>query len=858
MDKNKQKKLDNILSKIIQENIDSIMSDRFSRYSKYIIQQRALPDIRDGLKPVQRRILYSMNDLGLQNNKPFKKSARVVGDVIGKYHPHGDSSIYEAMIRMSQDWKMGHTLLEMHGNVGSIDDDPAAAMRYTEVRLAKISELLLEDLKKNTVKFAPNFDDSEKEPVVLPAIIPNLLLNGAKGIASGFATEMPPHNLIEVIDATIAKIKDPFISLNKLLKYIKGPDFPTGGQIYGKDGIIEAFETGKGKLTLVSKYKIFEDNKNKYIEIYEIPYGVIKSKLVKDIDLIIMNESINGLLDIKDQSDRNGISILITLDKNANEETILNYLLQKTEMQIYYNYNNVAIKDNSPQLLSLNDLLDGYLTHVKDVKTKTLEFDLIKYKARLEIVLGFIKVSEITDDVIKVIRESEDSKQGVINNLVKVFGFTLNQATAIAELRLYKLSKTDKAAFLAEKEELEAQIKRCETLLNDEDAFNQWLIEILKQIQKEYGIPRRTLIHEEAIKIAYNESDLVKSEDVFLAITKHGYLKRTSLKVKDTNALITFALKDDDRIIYFQNSNTNETLLLFTNFGNYALIPIYKIVESKWKEYGMHLSDFVELLPGEELVGVIKVNDFNEKLYVGLFTKLGQGKRVALKDFEISRNNKTFTAIKLAQNDVLIGAKLSDGLKDVLLITKRGLASLYSENDVQVYGTKSNGTKSCYMPPIDEITAFAFVNNEDVVTLISGGKYIKNIKVSEIEKSPKKNLGKRLFEQLKYKETIVDECEVTYANSELFVINDQDELTTEKISKYSLTDREEGFKKIKVPNLKFANIKIDENIYNKGNFEKITYEKVNEKEEKIFNKAFKDVEDVLNLDVDSILKKLKI
>ena len=437
MDKDDKKKLDEIVSKIIQENLDNIMADRFSRYSKYIIQQRALPDARDGLKPVQRRILYSMSELGLDFTKPFKKSARVVGDVIGKYHPHGDSSIYEAMVRMAQDWKMGYTLLEMHGNVGSIDDDPAAAMRYTEVRLSEIANYVIGDLKKNTVKFAPNFDDSEKEPTVMPSLIPNLLVNGAKGIASGYATEMPPHNLGEVLDAAIAKIKNPDIQLSKLYKYVKGPDFPTGGVVYGQQGIYQAFERGHGRITLVSRYKTYEDSKNKYIEITEIPYGVIKSKLVHDIDLIIAGGEVAGLLEIKDQSDRNGVSILITLDKKANEEVILNYLLSKTEMQIYYSYNNVVILNNTPKVLGLAQLLDAYLKHLRDVKTKTLEFDLVKYQTRLEIVLGFLKVAEITDEVIKVIRQSENGKAGVIQNLMNHFGFTQNQATAIAELRLY-------------------------------------------------------------------------------------------------------------------------------------------------------------------------------------------------------------------------------------------------------------------------------------------------------------------------------------------------------------------------------------------------------------------------------------
>ncbi|VEU75669.1 DNA gyrase subunit A [Mycoplasmopsis maculosa] len=856
MDKNKQNKLDNLLSKIIKENIDSIMSDRFSKYSKYVIQQRALPDVRDGLKPVQRRILYSMFDLGLQYNKPYKKSARVVGDVIGKYHPHGDSSIYDAMVRMAQDWKMGYKLLDMHGNVGSIDDDPAAAMRYTEARLAEISDYIIGDINKQTVKFAPNFDDSEKEPIVLPSLIPNLLVNGAVGIASGFATDMPPHNLNEVLDGAILKIKNPDAPFSKLFKIIKGPDFPTGGAIYGTSGIYEAFEKGKGKITLISKYKEYDDNKFSYIEIYEIPYGVIKSKLVHDIDVIISKNDVNGLLEVKDQSDRNGISILITLDKNANKEAVLNYLLAKTEMKIFYNYNNVVIENNSPKVLNLNQLLEAYLKHVKDIKIKTINFDLVKFKARLEIVLGFLKVSEITDKVIKVIRESENSKQGVISNLISTFDFTLNQATAIAELRLYKLSKTDKQAFLIEKEELEKNIRRCKLLLDNEEEFNKYLISVFEEIKKKFGRPRLTTIYEEEFKGQINLEDLVKEEEVFVSVTKNGYLKRTTTKVFESNDISNFALKQEDQILFYNKTNTLNNLLIFTSFGNYCIVPTYKISESKWKDFGVHLSDFVELLSNEEIVSVIDVNDFNVNNYVTLFSKEGQGKRVILSDFKVSRMNKTFTAIKLRENDKLIGAELTNGLKDVLLITKRGLANLYSENDVQIYGTKSNGTKSCYMPPIDELVSFACVENDEIITLIANNSLIKRINVNTINKVSKKNLGKPIFPQLKTKQIIVNNSFVFNKDLDKMIIQKDNEnysLVEENIKNYPITTIDEGFSKIKendILSISIINNKISGNI--KSN--KIEYSQSTTKEKEIIKKAQEEI-NVLDMDIDAILAK---
>ncbi|MBZ4226499.1 DNA topoisomerase IV subunit A [Mycoplasma tauri] len=856
MNKKNEKKLDDLLSKIIQENLDSIMAERFSRYSKYVIQQRALPDVRDGLKPVQRRILYSMQDLKLNHDKAFKKSARVVGDVIGKYHPHGDSSIYDAMVRLAQEWKMGHTLVEMHGNVGSIDDDPAAAMRYTEVRLTEISNYVIGDIFKNTIKFAPNFDDSEKEPTVMASVIPNILLNGASGIASGFATEMPPHNLNEILDAAIAKIKNPDIQQSKIFKIVKGPDFPTGGLIYGTSGISEAFERGKGRITLVSRYKTYSDNKNKYIEINEIPYGVVKSKLVHDIDVIVSSNEIAGLLEVKDQSDRNGISILITLEKDTNEEVIINFLLSKTQMQIYYNYNNVVIQNNSPKTLGLIQLLDAYLDHVKDVKYKTLLYDLTKYKARLEIVLGFIKVSEITDQVISVIRNSENSKQGVIDDLIKHFNFSENQARAIAELRLYRLSKTDKNAFLAEQSELEALIANCELLLNDQNEFNKFLIELFQTIKSKFGKPRKTSIIDQEYKASFSQVDLVKDEEIILGISKFGYLKRISKRVSESNDFITYGLKEDDKIIFYGSANTLDNFLLFSNFGNYAYLPVFKINESKWKDFGLHLSDFVDLAPGEEIVSAIRVTDFNLLNYVTLISKQGLGKRVLLKDFEVSRFNKTFTAIKLKDKDELVNAKLSNGFKDVLLITKNGNASLYSENDIQIYGTKSCGTKSCYMPPSDEISAFALVENSESIALLTKNSQIKRINVANITKVPKKNIGKPIFLQYKTKPYVVSDCEVVNSNTEIYITNEQGQITFERVGNYPLTTINEGFSKIKIPNVRTCSFKINY-ISDNSTKPEISFTQSTQKEEELITKAESQIR-TADLDIDDILKRVNI
>ncbi|MBT1316164.1 DNA topoisomerase IV subunit A [Mycoplasmopsis bovis] len=852
MNKKKEQQLNDLLSKIVQENLDTVVADRFSRYSKYVIQQRALPDVRDGLKPVQRRILYSMYDLGLQHNKPFKKSARVVGDVIGKYHPHGDSSIYDAMVRMGQEWKMGHTLVEMHGNVGSIDDDPAAAMRYTEARLSEIADYVIGDIKKNTVKFAPNFDDSEKEPVVMPVLIPNLLINGSTGIASGFATEMPPHNLNEILDAAIAKIKNPAIELSKLAKIIQGPDFPTGGVIYGTDGIHEAFERGKGRITLASRYNVYSDNKYKYIEITEIPYGVVKSKLVHEIDLIIDSEEVAGLIEVKDQTDRNGINILITLDKNANENVIVNYLFLKTQMRIYYNYNNVVIDNHTPKTMGISALLEAYLKHVKDVKVKTIEFDLIKYKARLEIVIGFLKVAKITDKVIEVIRKSENSKQGVIDNLMSAFDFTLNQATAIAELRLYKLSKTDEHVFILEKQELEEKIKQCELLLTNPDEFNNYLVSLFRDLKHKFGRTRRTSIEIEQINSSVNQEDLVKDEEVFLGISKFGYIKKVSKKTYESNLITTYGIKEDDNILFYDIASSLDKLLLFTNLGNYAYLPVFKVNESKWKEFGIHLSDFVDLSSGEEIVSVIKVSDFDVTNYVCMFTKKGQGKKVLLKDFDVSRFSKTFVAMKLKNDDELISAKLSNGLKDVLLITKNNFASLYPENDVPIYGLKSNGNKACYLANGDELVSFTVVKPNDSVALVSQSNKVRLINVSEISRVSKQNKGVSIFPKGRLNNAIV-QCDPFLDETKLLLVNNQGQAHFEKVQNY-----------VKQASTKFINFDADDirTISLISNFSSTTndsefhsYEKESSDENQLMNKAI-ETKNSIDLSIDEILSKV--
>lgn len=851
--------------KLEHQSLDYIMSDRFARYSKYIIQQRALPDVRDGLKPVQRRILFSMSELGLQSHKVFKKSARIVGDVIGKYHPHGDSSIYEALVRMGQDWKMNMPLVEMHGNKGSIDDDPAAAMRYTETKLEKITNLMLNELDKLTVPFAPNFDDTEKEPVVLPAYLPNLLVNGARGIASGFATEIPPHNLNEIIDAAIAMIRNPEIKLSSLLKRIKGPDFPTGGIIYGIKGIEQAFERGQGRITICSKYEIMTEGKEVWINITEIPYGVVKSKLVRQIDELRFANRIDGIKEVRDETDRNGISIAIFLEKDSNPVAIMNYLLQKTDVKVYYSYNMISIKDNAPKVLGISKMLEAYISHIKDIKRKSIKFDYEKYKKRLEIVNGLIRVSEIPDEVIKVIRESTDSKKGVILNLIDKLGFSEIQATAIAELRLYRLNKTDVSIYIKDRNDLIEKINFCKKVLDNNEEFDAYLISILKDIKKEFGIPRRTLINENELDISINQKELIKSELTYVSLSKDGYLKRFSQRVYESNELNSFGIKDDDYLIYFNKSNTINKLLVFSNRGNYILVPVNKIIEGKWKEAGQYISDFASFESDEQIVGCIDVIDFETKGYIVFVTKQGIGKKVAFIDFDVSRISKPIKAIGFKKPaDELIGVKVSNGMEDILITTDRSFTVKFSENEIPIYGLRPAGNTLIKLDK-NYVTSFIISNNKEKILLLNDKNKFKEISFSIIAYCSRATKGGKIITLISSKPTIISA--ISKVNDTVFIIKNSSGISIQqyKTDKNSRT-LDNNFTKIGKDILNVAiqnNLEISKNseYFNVVHTTKSSDETMNYSEDKI-DQAFRDSEtkmkEIDDLKIDEILKKYKI
>ncbi|WP_443093636.1 DNA topoisomerase (ATP-hydrolyzing) [[Mycoplasma] anseris] len=771
-----------------------IMSDRFGKYSKYIIQQRAIPDARDGLKPVQRRILFSMWNLKLKNNQPFKKSARIVGDVIGRYHPHGDSSIYEALVRMCQEWKSNYPLIQMHGNKGSIDDDPAAAMRYTESRLESISELLLQDLDRKVVSMIPNFDDTEYEPIVLPSLIPNLLINGAKGIAAGFATEIPPHNLNEVIDATIHLIKKPTSKEEELLNIVKGPDFPTGGLVHNLEGIQDAFLKGQGKIYISSKYKYIYDTKDESkiigVEIYEIPFGVIKSKLVADIDTLIVNKTINGIKEIRDQTNREGISIYLEFNDDANVKAIMTYLLTKTDLRISYNYNMVAIDENAPKLMSLYMLINTYLNHLKDVNIKGIIYDLNKHQLRLEIVLGFIKVAEISDQVIKVIKDSDNSKKGVIEALEKTFGFSNLQATAIAELRLYKLSRMDQIEYINESKELEEKINYCNLLLNDSKEFDKFIILQLEEIKKKYGRPRLTVISEEEMKTEINTKLLAKNEDFYFFISQEGYFKRISQKAYSSNELNTYKLKDGDSLLYFDKVNSLSKLIFFTSLGNFFVLDAHNIKDSSWKDLGTHISNIVALENNEKIIRIIEASSFDSYVSILLVSKKGMAKRVAINEFDSKSIARKRRCIKLKKDDELLDAKITNKEKMLLVLITGGLYFLLKDHsDVPIYSLTASGIKLLYKLDKDqEVEGFVPIMYGNKVLMLTDKGQFKLTRCEEDWQFPSRmSRGKKFFDPLKSVKSKIVSMEIWTKELQHFYTNKNNELKQYELKNIELS-----------------------------------------------------------------------
>lgn len=738
--------MEDVLKRIHEYSLEEIMGSRFARYSKYIIQDRAIPDVRDGLKPVQRRILWAMYKDKNTYDKQFKKCANAVGNVLGKYHPHGDSSVYEALIRMSQNWKQNHALVEVDGNNGSIDGDPPAAYRYTECRLSKISEELLKDIDKDTVNMAPNYSDTLFEPTVLPAKFPNLLVNGTNGISAGYATNIPPHNLIEVCDAVIKRIDSPNCHEDSIYEIIKGPDFPTGGIIEGLDGIKQAFKTGKGRLIVSSKCE-FQKNKGKeQIVITEIPFEVNKQLLVKKIDDVKYEKKIDGIAEVRDESDKeSAIRIVIDLKPGVDKDLILKYLLKNTDLQTTYSYNMVCIDQRRPRLLGIIPIIDAYIDHQKDVITKRTKFDLDFAQKEMHITEGLVKAISILDEVIAVIRGSKN-KQDAIQNLVKKWDFTEDQATAIVMLQLYRLTNTDVTVLMEKLENLKKIIENLQAILNDESKLKMVIKEELRRIKKEYGVPRKTEIKAEVSDLKIDEKELINKEDVILILTNDGYLKRVSLKSHNSNDGET-ALKPGDYVVGYMQTNTLNKLCIFTSLGNYLYIPIHEIPACKWKDLGKHISNIVTMNPDDKVVNVYVINESISNPTITFFTKNGMVKQTPLNDMIVSRYNKSYTAIKLKGDDEVVNVTITK--PNVLIITKTGYYLNYKSSEIPVSGPKTSGVKGINLKDDEVISGVTYYDEDEYIDVFTNQGTAKRIKLKDLNTLSRAKRGTTLIKKVK-------------------------------------------------------------------------------------------------------------
>ncbi|MFO3719601.1 DNA topoisomerase IV subunit A [Staphylococcus felis] len=741
------------MSEIIQNlPLEDVLGDRFGRYSKYIIQERALPDVRDGLKPVQRRILFSMYSSGNTFDKSFRKSAKTVGDVIGQLHPHGDSSVYDAMVRLSQDWKLRHVLVEMHGNNGSIDNDPPAAMRYTEAKLSLVSEQLLRDLNKNTVDYVPNYDDTEMEPMVLPARFPNLLVNGSTGISAGYATDIPPHNLAEVITATLKYIDNPDLSVKQLMKYVKGPDFPTGGIVQGIDGIQKAYESGKGKVVI--RAKADEEslrNGRKQIIVTEIPYEVNKSNLVKKIDELRADKKVDGIVEVRDETDRSGLRIAIEVKKDVNTTSILNFLYKNTDLQVAYNFNMVAISEGRPKLMGIKAILDSYVNHQIEVVSRRTQYDLANAEERMHIVEGLMKALSVLDEVIAIIRNSKN-KRDAKDNLVAEFNFTDAQAEAIVMLQLYRLTNTDIVALQDEHNELKTKIDGLRHILDNHQALLDVIKDELHEIKKQFKSPRLSVIEANITEIKIDKEVIVPSETVMLSLTYDGYIKRTSLRSYNASGEEDIGLKDNDYVLKILEVNTQDTALIFTNKGRYLYIPVHKLADIKWKDLGQHVSQIVSIDEDEQVLSCFVLRQFTDKEVIVTTTRNGMIKKSVLANFKSTRINKPLVAMKLKQGDEVVSVvKLNadDESSLITLLTHTGMSLTYPQSELPDTGLRAMGVKAINLKDQDCVVMAGTIQPTDTILIATQRGALKRISYQVLQIAKRAQRGITLLKELK-------------------------------------------------------------------------------------------------------------
>ena len=771
------------LKRIYDFALEDIMGDCFGKYAKEIIQERAIPDVRDGLKPVQRRILYAMY---LANNtweKPYVKCAATVGDVLGKFHPHGDSSVYEAMVRMSQWWKQTAPLISIHGNNGSLDGDPAAAYRYTEARLSKISEELLNDLDKETVSWAPNFDDRFLEPTVLPANLPNLLINGTTGISAGYATDIPPHNIGEIIDATIKRIDSPNCRLDSILEIVKGPDFPTGGIIEGKDGIVEAYKTGKGKIIVKSKYEFVKEKGKEKIVITEIPFDTLKSNIIKRIDEFRIEKRLDGISEVRDASDKNdNVRIVIDLKNGADKDLIINFLLKNSDLQINYNFNMVAIVNKRPKQLGIVEIIDAFIAHRKEVVTKRCEFELKNKEARKHIVEGFIKALDILDEVIKVIRKSKNKADAIVN-LVKEFDFTNLQAEAIVMMQLYKLTNTDVNILKEEFSKLAQEIAYLRSVLDNEDNLKKLIKDELREVKKNFNVPRKTVIKDEITEIVIDELAMVDRSDFVVIISKNGYIKKVS--VKSYNSTDELNLREEDYVENIYKINNLDTLLLFTNLGNYLYVPVRDIPESKNKDLKDHISSFVSISDGEKIIRSYGVRNFDDSVLT-LITKNGVIKNTLLKSYKVTRYSRPLSAISLKSGDELVNVSVKDG-SEYIIVTKRGMCLKFNSSEIPVLGLKASGVKGINLNDGDYVINGQNIYDDEHLAIFTDNKTAKRVKLSDIQKFTRAKKGTSIIKSPKSKTYLVMNAYLSNSKTVFGLLNGN--IENIKASEISIMDK---------------------------------------------------------------------
>ncbi|MDV2884467.1 DNA topoisomerase IV subunit A [Alkalihalophilus pseudofirmus] len=771
--------------------LEDVIGDRFGRYSKYIIQERALPDARDGLKPVQRRILYAMYRDGNTADKPFRKSAKTVGNVIGNYHPHGDSSVYDAMIRMSQEWKVRNLLVDMHGNNGSIDGDPPAAMRYTEARLSKISAELLRDIDKETVDYIPNFDDSEDEPVVLPAMFPNLLVNGSTGISAGYATDIPPHHLSEIIDGVIMQMEKPQTTLEDLMTVIKGPDFPTGGIVQGIDGIKQAYRTGKGKVIVRAKTEVEElRGGRQQITITEIPYEVVKANLVKKMDELRFDKKVDGIAEVRDDTDRTGLRIVVELKKEADAKAILHYLFKNTDLQVTYNFNMVAIHNKTPKLMGLQPLIQAYIDHQKEVATRRAQYDLKKAKDRQHIVKGLIKAISILDEVIATIRSSKDKKDAK-ENLIREYDFSEAQAEAIVTLQLYRLTNTDITTLEEEAAELERRIHELEAILGSEKKLITVIKKGLQSVKKQFADPRRTVIKEEIEEIKINMDVLVASEDVMVTVTEEGYVKRTSIRSYTASNGEPPGMKEGDRLLDRFEMNTTDTLLLFTKLGSYLYVPVHHLPDIRWKDNGQHIANLVSVDRDDCILRAMPVKEFSESESLLFITKNGMAKRSQLSLYQAQRFSKPLMALKLKADDEVVSVMRTDGKKELFIATHLGYGLWFDEEEISLVGQRAAGVKAINLKDDDKVVdAFTFEPEDKVdLFIVTHRGAVKKMPLSEFDKSSRAKRGLVMLRELKSNAHRVIGCRRVSKETLIEILTEKGQHETIDPSAYRMSDR---------------------------------------------------------------------